>query len=500
MKAAILTETNNGFFYNNYRGLGAHIIKRIFHDHDATATVIDYSSFWDKEELTEFLRTYFKDSDDNVIGLSVPVRGPWDDGEGSIVGYLLEVSRLIKAELKNVRIIMGGIRVLNREQLEDYKDIDGVFIGRADEMLRDWIAKKDLSRFNRTEHKNIFTNLNYDMDKEKPVLFDLFQDDDCLNERDVLGLEVSLGCKFNCSFCNYPLRNAKNLKLNCEEAMLYTFRTAKEKHNITNFFIADDTLNESDEKLELLVKVVKQLDYKPNIACFARLDVLASRLHQIPMMKEAGIIACNFGIETLSKEAAKGIKKGYNFDKYVLALTELKRQIPGFWTSAGFIAGLKGDTFDNMTSKMNLLINKGLMDNMLMSELQIFPIQHKPGEAVIWDEGWLSSIDKDPENFGYNIDENGEWFTDYTTEQETKKFAEKFLNEQIHSKVFVGVDSFGFLSVLALGIGDQQSVNNEVKYHEGVSFRILNHKLKVGSYKHIRQYIRDKQEWIKSLN
>ena len=66
--------------------------------------------------------------------------------------------------------------------------------------------------------------------------------------------------------------------------------------------------------------------------------------------------------------------------------------------------------------------------------------------------------------------------------------------------MFVGVDSFGFLSVLALGIGDQQSVNREVKDHEGVSFRILNHKLKVQSYKHIRRYIEQKQEWIESLS
>ena len=302
-----------------------------------------------------------------------------------------------------------------------------MFIGRADEMLRDWITNKDLSRFNRTEHKNIFTNLNYDLDKEKPVLFDLFQEDDCLNERDILGLEVSLGCKFNCSFCNYPMRNAKNLKLNCEEAMLYTFRTAKEMYNINNFFIADDTLNESDEKLELLAKVVKQLDFKPRIACFARLDVLSNRLHQIPLMKEACIIACNFGIETMSKEAAKAIKKGYNFDKYVITLTELKKQIPGFWASAGFISGLKGDTFENLKSKMNLLINKGLIDNMLISELQIFPIQHKPGEAVIWDEGWLSAIDEEPEKFGYHIDQEGMWYTDYTTEKETNEWTMSFL-------------------------------------------------------------------------
>ncbi len=500
MKAAILTETNDGLFYNNYRGLGAHIIKRIFHDHDATATVFDYGTHWPKQELKDSLKTFFKDSEDNVIGLSVPIRRSSDREEDSSICYFLNLAKEIKKELKNVRIIIGGIRVVQPEDIVLFKDVDGVFIGRSDEMLREWIKGNDLSHFNRTVHTNIFTNLNYDMDKEKPVLYDLFQEDDCLDEKDVLGLEISLGCKFNCSFCNYPLRNAKNLKLNCEEAMLYTFKTAKEKHGITRYFIADDTMNESNEKLELLAKVVSQLDYKPEISAFARLDVLSKRPEQIPLMKQAGIIGLNFGIETMSKEAAKAIKKGYNFEQTISTLQSLRNQIPGIWISAGFISGLKGDTRENLSSKIKLLVNKGLIDNILMSVLEIYPIQHKPGDAIVWDEGWLSSIDKEPEKFGYNINKDGKWFTDYTDEDTQHSWMKEFLTNTVDSTVFVGVDSFGFLSVRSLGIGSQRSVHEDVTNHEGIGYRILNHKLKLYSLKHIRRYITDKKEWINSLN
>ena len=500
MKAAILTETNDGLFYNNYRGLGAHIIKRIFHDHDATATVFDYGTHWPKQELKDSLKTFFKGSEDNVIGLSVPIRRSSDREEDSSICYFLNLAKEIKKELKNVRIIIGGIRVVQPEDIVLFKDVDGVFIGRSDEMLREWIKGNDLSHFNRTVHTNIFTNLNYDMDKEKPVLYDLFQEDDCLDEKDVLGLEISLGCKFNCSFCNYPLRNAKNLKLNCEEAMLYTFKTAKEKHGITRYFIADDTMNESNEKLELLAKVVSQLDYKPEISAFARLDVLSKRPEQIPLMKQAGIIGLNFGIETMSKEAAKAIKKGYNFEQTISTLQSLRNQIPGIWISAGFISGLKGDTRENLSSKIKLLVNKGLIDNILMSVLEIYPIQHKPGDAIVWDEGWLSSIDKEPEKFGYNINKDGKWFTDYTDEDTQHSWMKEFLTNTVDSTVFVGVDSFGFLSVRSLGIGSQRSVHEDVTNHEGIGYRILNHKLKLYSLKHIRRYITDKKEWINSLN
>jgi hypothetical protein len=501
MKAAILTETNNGAYYNNYRSLGAHIIKRIFHDNDADATVIDYATHWKDEDLVDLLSSFFKDSDDNVIGISLPIRSPWDNDEDSAMGQMLRVARAVRSSHSNVRIIIGGMRVVNEKQIELYKDIDGVFIGRADEMLRDWIANTDMTRFNRTKDNNIFTNLNYDLDKEKPVLFDLFQPDDCLNEKDVIGFEVSLGCKFNCSFCNYPMRNAKNVVLNTEEAMLYTFKTAYEQYGITNFFAADDTLNESNEKLELLVKVVQQLDFTPKISAYARLDVIMNRPEQIEMIKQAGIVSLNFGIETLSPEGAKQIKKGYNFEKYVKTLTEIKKQIPEFWSSCSFIVGLKGDTFENLKSKINLMISKGLIDNLVMSELLIYHAKHPEAKsAVVWDEGWLADLDINPDKFGYEVHDDGSWSTDYTNESEAKDWKNEFVSKAMANSVFVAVDAFTWSSVLSMGIGDNKSVWRDVKDHEGMTFAMLNHKLKVYSFKHINKYIRNKKEWINSLN
>ena len=40
----------------------------------------------------------------------------------------------------------------------------------------------------------------------------------------------------------------------------------------------------------------------------------------------------------------------------------------------------------------------------------------------------------------------------------------------------------------------------DVLNHEGMTYRILNHKLKLHSIKHIKRYIKSKKEWISSLN
>lgn len=501
MKAAILTETNDGAYYNNYRSLGAHIIKRIFHDNQAEATVIDYATHWKDNDLENFLVDFFAGSESNVIGISLPVRSPWDNSEDGSMGAMLKIARAVRKQSTNVKIIIGGLRVVNEEQVKEYKDIDGVFIGRAEEMLKDWITDKDMSRFNKTSDKNIFTNLNYDMNKEKPVLFDLFQEDDFLNEKDIIGFEVSLGCKFNCSFCNYPLRNAKNVILNTEEAMLYTFNTAYEKYGITNFFAADDTLNESNEKLELLVKVVKQLNFKPKISAYARLDVLMNRPEQIQMLKEAGIVSLNFGIETLSAEAAKQVRKGYDFEKYIKTLTEIKKQIPEFWSSCSFIVGLKGDTFDNLKNKINLLLSKRLIDNIVISELLIYHKEHVEAKsAVVWDEGWLADLDINPNKFGYQTNEDGTWYTDETNEIEARDWKNNFVFNTLVNKAFVGVDAFTWSSVLSMNIGDNKSVWDNVVSQQDSDFTHLNHKLQVYSFNHINKYIKRKKEWISSLS
>ena len=498
MKAAILTETNNGLMLNNYRGFGAQSVKQIFYETGNECTVFDYSTFWERKDLKESLIKYFADSNDNVIGLSMPIRFVNDDS----LKYLIDLSKEIKEELQNIKIIIGGLRRVDLDELELIKDdIDAVFLGRPKEMLQDWLAAKDLSRFNDTDYSHIYTNRNYDMEIEKPVLFDLLTEDDCLNENDVLGVEISLGCKFNCSFCNYPLRNAKKLNLSCEEAMLYTFQQAKDQYGITNFYVADDTLNESNEKLELLAKVVSQLDYKPNLVAFARLDVLSKRPEQIPLLKQANLVGLNFGIETLSKEAAKGIRKGYDFEGFVSTLQTIRKEMPECWINGCFITGLVGDTKQNTKSKLELLISKGLIDNILMGELQIEPWVHRAGEVITYDEGWLSDMDKDPERFGYNIDpETRLWYHDETSSEETREWTHAYLLELVDKKTFVGIDCFSFLSVLALGIGNRQSVWDDVKDHEGMTYRILNHKLKLHSIKHIKRYIKSKKQWISSLN
>ena len=98
------------------------------------------------------------------------------------------------------------------------------------------------------------------------------------------------------------------------------------------------------------------------------------------------------------------------------------------------------------------------------------------------------------------VHNDGSWSTDYTTEEEAKDWKNEFVNKAMANSVFVAVDAFTWSSVLSMGVGDNKSVWRDVKDHEGMTFAMLNHKLKVYSFNHINRYIKRKKEWISNIS
>lgn len=346
-KAVIISESNRfdtpstpATFPVNYRSLGAHIIKGDLAELGIESTVIDFCFHFDQDKLVKGIVNYFSNTNTQYICISATLSQGLDS-------YYIDLAKNIKKELPNAKILFGGKRRIQRKEMTVFNDVDAIFLGRTKEMLKDYINGNDMSKYiANTEFPNIFVNNNLDYDIEKAVSYTLFKEDDFLTSTDVIGFEVALGCKFNCSFCNYPLRGSKNLYMNCEEQLYYTMQHAYDTYGITTFYASDDTVNESDEKLQLLVDVVKRLSFKPNIAGFFRLDVMAKRHHQIDMLKEAGVNSINFGIESFGKKAIKSTFKKSTLDDLEYVVKRLRTEIPECWVSSGFIWGLANDDYD----------------------------------------------------------------------------------------------------------------------------------------------------------
>ena len=68
---------------------------------------------------------------------------------------------------------------------------------------------------------------------DNPVIHKFYQDDTWL-PHDVPIFETGIGCKFNCTFCNYDFRNIKNPKISAVDNLVEFFNHAN-SFGITNF-------------------------------------------------------------------------------------------------------------------------------------------------------------------------------------------------------------------------------------------------------------------------
>jgi hypothetical protein len=273
---------------------------------------------------------------------------------------------------------------------------------------------------------------------------------------------------------------------------------AYDTYGITTFYASDDTVNESDEKLQLLVDVVKRLSFKPNIAGFFRLDVMAKRSHQIDMLKEAGVNSINFGIESFGKKAIKGTFKKSTLDDLEYVVKRLRTEIPDCWVSSGFIWGLANDDYHLFEENLLHVENLKLVDNVGSITLGITPFNNYKGEDefIAWEEGAFSSLDLYPEKHGYSIDPNTkEWSNSYTYRNEAHDKAEKYV-KALHQRnnLTVHIEGFTWQSVISQNIASSRS--EWYTQMNDLSGRGLVQKARFITNSNIMKYVNSKLNWL----
>jgi hypothetical protein len=210
----------------------------------------------------------------------------------------------------NLKIVLGGAKA---DFYMDLKNVDHVIFGIAETMtieLLDSISKRGVRR--------IFgKNIDHDRKAHAPT-WDFresstrYTELDFIQPMETLTLEVGRGCRFKCAFCNFPLIGQKNINdyLKYPSIIRDELLENYERWGTTKYFIVDDTFNDSTEKLEMLVKVMRDLPFKIKFWCYTRIDLLAAHPEQIELLKELGVAETFFGLETFNDKSSKTIGKG----------------------------------------------------------------------------------------------------------------------------------------------------------------------------------------------
>lgn len=384
--------TRAGNLRNNSRLAGPMWICQLARKHGAIAETIDYFRQWEEQELVDSILSFFKDDPDVYLATS----GSVDDGNTT---YFKQICERVREEIPTLKVILGGYRVITGDA--DWVDVS--FIGRCSNLFEDYIAGRDISKFKISDNPATYKN-PHNVIMETPVA-PTITSVDFASSREMLTIELGLGCKFNCAFCGFDYRNNRRPVLNTFDSVYAACQTAHDMYGITDFYLADDTINEVDDKLELLIEVCDKLSFTPNFMAFARLDIMGAKPYQIDLLRRANINTMFFGIESFNPAVTKSIRKGGNPEKNFETLRHLKSEYPEAFTYGNLIAGLTGDNEQSIYDNAHRIVDEQLLSSAGINPLRIYSKIDNPDSQ--------SDIDKNPERFGYKILEGGEFAGQY---------------------------------------------------------------------------------------
>lgn len=432
MKFLVLSDlhirhTRGGSIKNNSRGIGAYYVTQKARELGIDATNIDYFLDWPYDLLIDSIRHFFGDEKECLIGYSGSI-----DASGT--EYYRKLTQDLKKDLPQLKVMLGGFR----EPQGDSTWVDIMLIGRCTNILIDYLQGKDISEYQIFDNPPGYRNpLGVIVDD--PVA-PIIQKNDFWDSKELMTIETALGCKFNCTFCGYDYRNNKKPKLNNIETVIESMQTAYDIAGITNFFLADDTINEVDNKLELLGEAKRALTFEPDLMSFVRLDIMGAKPHQIDLMQECNLRGHFYGIESLNSNVTKTIKKGGKPERNFDTMRRVKKEFPEAFTYGNFVIGLTGDDKEDIWKHANTIVDEQLLTSAGATTLRLY-------SNLVNDE-IKSELDKDPAKYGYTIldqrtidwdnigYQSDNWETDWTNRTDADllmRDLDKFYAERLES-------------------------------------------------------------------
>ena len=397
-----------GNFHNRplYRTAGPYVIAHYLRKNNISVQVVDYVQHLTEEQLVSFLRKFLpKDkSRPSIIGISTTF---FQLVNRRLPKNILNAIKTIKSEYPKVKLVAGGARA-NQIPLEinfiDY----GLYSYAEDltlELFNGLLGKTALDH--KFKLNKLFTqdNVNFDITKSDFR----FIKEDCIRPKESLPLEISRGCIFKCKFCAYPhIGKKKNDYIRCidqiREELIYNFET----FGTTNYYMMDDTFNETPDKVKAFYDMTQTLPFKINWCAYIRIDLLHRFPETAVWLKDSGLIGAFFGIESFHPAASMLIGKAWSGKHGKDFILELKNNI---WNnqvimSISLILGIPPETWDDIVETQQWLIDNNI-DNWSWHTLSISGRKSDSTDK--------SEFESNPKKYGFtfpNHNDIHDWYHD----------------------------------------------------------------------------------------
>lgn len=385
------------------RPLGMYKIASVLRNNGYRVKTIDMFSSITLEQFKLIVDNYVSDST-TLIGVSASVLKNYQTNDYFGVSFdeLIERFDYIRKKNNNIKFVLGGAQISNTvdDIIKTFTMFDYVVKGQGEESILHIASHlKDGSKLT----LNTITKPYIVTDKTYPyTTFNssgiTFHTDDNIQQGECLPLEIARGCVFKCKFCSYDLTNKDFFEFTkhedlIREEFLYNYNNFKTQY----YVIVDDLINDSEEKIDMLLRITKSLPFKVFITGYIRLDMLWRFPSTIDKLKEIGLVGAFMGIETINDASGRLVGKGLGRKRIEEALEMLYDRWDNVHITAGFILGLPKDNTETVTELISWCRDK--LKSSRLHCVHAHPLSINPSLDK-------AEIDKNPEKYGYEIIES----------------------------------------------------------------------------------------------
>ena len=335
------------------KGMGVYRLANHLRENGYTVKVIHGYVKLSDEQFYELANRFISDKT-VLVGLGATVLANLENSQ--FFGVSNEQTRERFTRLKelfpHIKLCLGGAQVTgaNDAFLANFNYFDYAVKGQGEtaiiELLKHIIQGEKIT-FNTVTKPRIISDKTYAFNDFNST-FNYFTNEDGIQQGEGLPIEIARGCIFKCKFCGYDLIGKKMGDYTKQKNLIREelIRNYNEWGTI-DYYVADETINDSEEKIDMLLDAVSNLPFKPTFGGFLRLDLLWKFPSMAQKLKDIGLEACSFGLETINDRSGKAVGKGLG----VKRIEETLSQIHEVWkddvfVNASFILGLRYDTPD----------------------------------------------------------------------------------------------------------------------------------------------------------
>jgi len=224
------------------------------------------------------------------------------------------------------------------------------------------------------------------------------------------------GCTFKCNFC---FRLDKGFRGRSSEGIIEEIKLLKKDYQINYISFSDELLMMSKQRTVEIAEAILSANLNIKWECNGRLNYATPEI--LKLMKRAGCVYINYGIEAMDNEVLKRMKKGLRVDQVYAGIeaTLAENISPGF----NIIFGHIGDTLETLEQGVQFLLKYDDCSEMRT----IRPVTPYPGSPLYYDAIDMGLL-KDCEDFYENKHTNSDLLAINFTKLTDGEFHEALLD------------------------------------------------------------------------